>query len=264
MPAATTGSRPSTENFFSPRATVTWRANDLASFQFSVGRSYRTPTLNELYRGFRAGNVVTNPNPLLAPERLTGFEGGVLMGHGRASVRVTGFHNVLENAISNITISATPALITRERQNADELGSSGVEVEGDVRPNQRVTLSLFGAFTSAHFTNTPKQPAIQDNRVPQVPRYHIGAGVIAEAARVATFSVQARFVGDQFEDDLNELVLEHYFVVDASATRPLTRAIQLFLGVENLFNVEYDVGRTTVRNIGWPLTVRGGVRVFLP
>jgi outer membrane receptor protein involved in Fe transport len=253
-----------TENFFSPRATVTWRANDLASFQFSVGRSYRTPTLNELYRGFRAGNVVTNPNPLLAPERLTGFEGGVLMGHGRASVRVTGFHNVLENAIANITISTTPLLITRERQNADQLGSSGVEVEGDVRPNSRVTLSLFGAFTSAHFTNTPKQPAIQDNRVPQVPRYHIGAGVIAEAFRVATINVQARFVGDQFEDDLNELVLEHYFVVDASATRPLTRAIQLFLGVENMFDVVYDVGRTPVRTIGWPLTVRGGVRVFLP
>ena len=84
--------------------------------------------------------------------------------------RVTAFHNVLDEAISNITLSTTPALITRERQNADQLGSSGVEVEGDVRPHPRVTLSLFGAFTSAHYTDTPKQPAIQDNRVPQVPR----------------------------------------------------------------------------------------------
>jgi len=171
---------------------------------------------------------------------------------------------VLENAISNITIATTPAQTTRERQNADELGSSGLEVEGDVRPHSRVTLSLFGAFTSAHYTNTPKQPAIQDKRVPQVPRYHIGAGVVAEAPRVATFSVQARFVGDQFEDDLNTLVLENYAVVDASATRPLTRQVQLYLGVENLFDVEYDVARTNVRSIGWPLTVRAGIRMFLP
>ncbi len=252
------------ENFFSPRATMTWRANDAASLQFSVARWYRTPTLNELYRGFRVGNVVTNPNPLLAPERLTGFEGGVLLGHGRASVRLTGFHNVLENAISNITISTTPAQVTRERQNADELGSSGLEVEGDLRPHPRVTVSLFGAFTSAHYTNTPKQPAIQDKRVPQVPRYHIGAGLIAEAARVATFSVQARFVGDQYEDDLNTLVLDKYAVVDASATRPLARQVQLYFGVENIFDVEYDTGRTNVTSIGWPLTVRAGVRVFLP
>jgi outer membrane receptor protein involved in Fe transport len=252
------------KSFFSPRASLTWRANDLASLQFSVARSYRTPTLNELYRGFRVGNVVTNANPLLEPERLTSIEGGVLIGHGRASARITAFHNVLDEAISNITLSVTPALTTRERQNADQLGSSGVEIEGDLRPHPRVTLSLFGAFTSAHFTDTPKQPAIQDNRVPQVPRYHMGAGAIAEAPRVATFSVQARFVGSQFEDDLNTLTLENYVVVDASATRPLTRALQLFLGVENVFDVEYDVGRTPVRSIGWPLSIRGGLRVFLP
>jgi len=95
-------------------------------------------------------------------------------------------------------------------------------VEGDIRPHARVTLSLFGAFTSAHFNHTPKQPAIEGNQVPQVPRYHIGTGVIAEAPRVATFTAQARFVGDQFEDDLNDLVLENYVVVDASATRQIT------------------------------------------
>jgi outer membrane receptor protein involved in Fe transport len=252
------------DNFFSPRASLTWRANDVASLQFSVARSYRTPTLNELYRGFRVGNIVTNANPLLEPERLTSVEGGVLFGHERASVRVTAFKNVLDDAISNITLSTTPTLITRERQNADQLGSSGVEIEGDVRPNRRVTLSAFGAFTSAHYTDTPKQPAIQDKRVPQVPRYSIGVGMIAEAPRVATFSVQARFVGAQYEDDLNELVLDEYAVVDASATRSLARSLQLFLGVENLFDVEYDVARTPVRSIGWPLTVRAGIRVFLP
>jgi outer membrane receptor protein involved in Fe transport len=127
-----------------------------------------------------------------------------------------------------------------------------------------VTVSLFGAFTSAHFNDTPKQPAIQDNRVPQVPRYHVGAGLIAEVPRAATFSLQARFVGDQFEDDLNTLTLEHYVVVDASATRQVSRMFHLFVGVENLFDVEYDVGRTPVRSIGWPRSVRAGVRLFMP
>jgi outer membrane receptor protein involved in Fe transport len=251
-------------SFFSPRASLTWRATEMASMQFSVSRAYRTPTLNELYRGFRVGNVVTNANPLLEPERLTSVEGGVLVGTARASARVTLFHNVLDEAISNVTLSSTPALTTRERQNTDEVGASGVEVEGDLRPHPRITVSLFGAFTSAHFNETPKQPAIQGNRVPQVPRYHIGAGVTADAPRIALFSAQARFVGDQFEDDLNELTLEDYVVLDASATRQLTRSVHLFLGVENVFDVEYDVARTPVRGIGWPRTVRAGVRVFMP
>ncbi len=34
--------------------------------------------------------------------------------------------------------------------------------------------------------------------------------------------------------------------------------------VENLVNMDYDVGRTPVRTIGWPRTVRAGIRVFLP
>jgi outer membrane receptor protein involved in Fe transport len=251
-------------SFFSPRASLTWRANDLTSFQFAVSRAYRTPTLNELYRGFRVGNIQTNANSLLEPERLTSVEGGVLFGHGRASARVTGFYNVLNEAISNVTLSTTPALITRERQNTDEVKSSGVEVEGDLRPHPRITLSLFGAFTSAHFAETPAQPVLEGNRIPQVPTYHIGAGVIAETPRVGTLSMQARFVGDQFEDDLNQLTLENYVVVDVSATRPVTKGLQFFLGVENLFDVEYDVGRTPVRSIGWPRTVRAGLRLFLP
>ena len=250
--------------FFSPRATVTWRANEATSLQFSVSRAYRTPTLNELYRGFRVGNTVTNANPLLEPERLTSIEGGVLLGAARGSVRVTAFHNTLNEAISNVTLSITPSLTTRERQNTDEVGASGVEVEADLRPHPRVTLSVFGAFTSAHFNDTPKQPAIEGNRVPQVPRYHMGAGIIAEAPRVATLSAQARFVGAQFEDDLNDFTLEDYVVVDASATRPLARMVQVFAGVENLFDVEYDVGRTPVRTIGWPRTFRVGLRLFMP
>jgi outer membrane receptor protein involved in Fe transport len=251
-------------DFFSPRAALTWRATDAVSLQFSASRAYRTPTLNELYRGFRAGNTQTNPNPLLEPERLTSIEGGVLVGTRRASVRATVFHNTLDEAISNVTLSTTPALITRERQNTDEVGASGVELEGDVRPHPRVTLSLFGAFMSAHYNDTPKQPAIQGNRVPQVPRYHVGAGAIAEVPRAATFSIQVRFTGDQFDDDLNTLTLEHYVVVDASATRQVSRTFHLFVGVENLFDVEYDVGRTPVRSIGWPRTVRAGIRLFMP
>jgi outer membrane receptor protein involved in Fe transport len=250
--------------FFSPRVSVSWRASDLASLQFSASRAYRTPTLNELYRGFRAGNVLTNPNSALEPERLTSVEGGVLLGRSRASVRVTAFHNVLDGAISNVTLSTTPALITRERQNTDEVGASGVEIEGDVRPHARVTLNAFASFTSSHFNDTPKQPALQGNRIPQVPRYHLGAGVIAEAPRVATFAAQLRVVGAQFDDDLNTLTLDEYAVVDVSATRPVARSVHLFVGVENLFDTEYDVSRTPVRGIGWPRSVRAGVRVFVP
>jgi len=253
-----------TNSFFTPRVSLTWRAAERASLQFSASRAYRTPTLNELYRPFRVGNVLTTANARLEPERLTSLEGGVLVGSRRASVRVTAFHNTLDDAISNVTLSTTPALITRQRQNTDQVGASGVEIEGDVRPLPRVTINAFASFTSSHFKNTPAQPALEGNRIPQVPRYHVGAGVIAEAPGIATISAQVRVVGAQFDDDLNTLTLNDFAVVDLSATRPITRSVHAFIGVENLFDVEYDVARTPLRSIGWPRSVRAGVRVFVP
>ena len=253
-----------TSSFFSPRVSLTWRAAARTSLQISASRAYRTPTLNELYRPFRVGNVLTTANARLEPERLTSLEGGILIGSRKASVRATAFHNTLDDAISNVTLTTTPSLITRQRQNTDQVGASGVEIEGDVRPTARITVNAFASFTSSHFKNTPAQPALDGNRIPQVPRYHLGAGVIAELPRLATLSAQVRVVGAQFDDDLNTLTLNDYAVVDVAATRPIARSVHAFLGVENLFDAEYDVARTPLRSIGWPRSVRAGVRVFVP
>src|SRR5690606_24321531 len=43
-------------------------------------RSFRSPTLNELYRPFRVGDVVTIANPTLDPEVLTGIDAGLRFG----------------------------------------------------------------------------------------------------------------------------------------------------------------------------------------
>ena len=57
--------------FFSPSAGFSagknkWRARG------SAYRSFRAPTLNELYREFRQGTAVTQANGLLKPERVFG------------------------------------------------------------------------------------------------------------------------------------------------------------------------------------------------
>lgn len=250
--------------FFSPRASLSYRLTSRIGLQASVYRAYRTPTLNELHRGFRVGNVVTNPNAALDPERLTGLEGGVLFTRTRVSARVTGFWNQLEDAITNVTLSETPALITRERQNTDTVRASGTELEADYRPVEGLTISGFAALTASHFHKTPAQPVLQGNRVPQVPVYQVGCGLTYVSHRGLTASTQLRIVGAQFDDDLNQFALRAYAVVDGSASKELRRGVQAFLAVENLFDTDYDVGRTPIRTVGWPRTVRGGFRLALP
>jgi outer membrane receptor protein involved in Fe transport len=250
--------------FVSPRVSAAYRLNDSVSFHGAAYRASRTPTLNELHRGFRVGNVVTNPNPLLDPEGLRGVEAGALYTRRLVSARVTGFWNQLSDAITNVTIATSPAQITRERQNTDTVRAAGVEIEADVRPHPSWTVGGLVGYTRSNFTSAPAQPALEGNRVPQVPRYQLGATLTYTNPRLFTAAAQWRAFGDQFDDDLNEFELEGFNVLDVSASRELVRGVQGFLAIENLFDTEYDVGRTPIRTIGWPRTVRVGARLFLP
>jgi outer membrane receptor protein involved in Fe transport len=250
--------------FLSPSASVSWRASESVTLRTAAYQAYRTPTLNELHRGFRVGDTVTDGNPLLDSERLLGVEGGALFARGRLSARVTGFWNNVENLVANITVSSTPQLITRQKQNADTARAAGLEAESDLRLSPRLTINLLTAVTASHFVDTPKQPDIQGHRVPQVPLYQLGGGVTYTAPGAFTLSAQVRALGAQFEDDRNELELGSYAVVDAYASRMLRHGTQVFVAMENVLNAEYDVGKTPLRTIGWPRAIRGGVRLFLP
>jgi outer membrane receptor protein involved in Fe transport len=250
--------------FLSPRGSVSVALGTHASVHASAYRSARTPSLNELHRGFRAGNVVTNPNPLLDPETLVGAEGGVLTWRGIVSARVTVFWNSLDHAVTNATLASTPAQITRQRQNTDTVRARGVEAELDVRPGHGWTLGAVAAITDSTFRTTPAQPALQGNRLPQVPRLQIGGSVTYASAHGLTGSAQARVSASQFDDDINQFVLGRYGVIDGAVSQALGRWAQAYVTVENLLDAEYDVGRTPIRTVGWPRTLRVGVRLFVP
>jgi len=76
-----------------------------------------------------------------------------------------------------------------------------------------------------------------------------------------TAATQIRFSGEQFDDDLNEFILGAYGVWDAQFSRSVTRGLTGFIAIENILDSVYDTGRTPIRTIGWPRTVRFGVRV---
>ena len=252
-------------SFFSPRLSAGYRANEWITLQAATYKAHRTPTLNELHRGFRVGNRVVNPNVLLEPEQLNGVEGGALFTRGGVSIRVTGFLNELEGAVANVTVLSTQQLITQVRENSDEIRAKGFEVEADLRLYPTLSINAQTTFTSSHYRGSIAQPDLEGNRVPQVPRFQFGGGV-TWTPDWATFAAQVRGSSSQYDDDVNtpEFELNPFGVLDLLASREITRTFQGFVSVENVFDKDYDTGRTPLRTIGWPRTVRVGVRVALP
>jgi outer membrane receptor protein involved in Fe transport len=252
-------------NYVSPRAAVSLRAG---RFQMQASTYYanRTPSLNELHRRFAVGNQLTLANPLLEPETLTGVEGGVRAQFSRVSIRTTAFLNNLKDAIANVTLSQTPTAITRQRANSDEIKAKGVEIEIDSRFTSTLSASGQVVLTSSHFDaalRASETPALIGKDVPQVPKVQGSVAVTWADPRFFTAGTQLRFSGEQFDDDLNTpaFVLGAYAVWDATVSRQIVRALNAFVAVENILDEEYDTGRTPLRSIGWPRTVRVGARV---
>ena len=249
-------------NFISPRGAVAWRRGRdqlLASAYYAN----RTPSLNELHRRFAAGTAITNANPQLEPETLTGVEGGVLTQFARASFRATAFFNDLDGAIANVTLTQTPTQTIRQRQNSDSIRAKGVEFELDTRLTQTLSANGQVVFTSSHFRGSVATPALTGNTVPQVPALQGGFGVTWAEPRWFTVATQVRMSGEQFDDDLNtaSFKLGSYAVWDANLSRAIVRGLNAFVAVENITDEEYDTARTPLRSIGWPRTVRVGARV---
>src|SRR5262249_9269060 len=67
---------------------------DWLSVWGDASSGFREPTLNELYRQFQVGAILTRANDQLGPERLVGGEAGVHIAAGRnVTVRSTWFDN---------------------------------------------------------------------------------------------------------------------------------------------------------------------------
>jgi outer membrane receptor protein involved in Fe transport len=246
---------------FNPRASASYRLGESgAIIRGAAYHGFRAPTLNELYRNISVGNTQTRPNEALEPERLTGGDVGVMVTRGRVSARVTGFWNVLDEAITAITLSSTPTVIIKQRANADTVHASGLELEASMRLSSSLSATFAGGFIGSTFQG---DTSLNGNEVPQVPDYNLGIGVRYTPSAWST-SAQLRITGPQFEDDQNIYTLRHATVLDVFVGRTVARGVTAFVAVENLFNATYDVGRTPVLTTGLPRAGRAGVRIALP
>lgn len=246
------------EDVWSPKLTFLFTVADGVSFHFSGSKSFRAPTLNELYRGFRVGSVVTMANADLRAERATNFEAGASYGRNGLYLRGTAFRTDIEKAIANVTIAAVPGLITRQRQNAGKTTASGFEADSELRLD-RLAIGLGYLFVDPVVGSFPSDPGLVGRRVPQVPRHQFTFQT-RYSLKKWTVAVQGRAAGEQFDDDLNELRLEPYFQMDIFAGRLFEGGFSFFVAVENAFNSRYSVGRTPIRTVSSPFSLRIGLR----
>ena len=246
----------------SPRGGVSFHATETLTFRGAAYRSFRAPTLNELYRGFRVGNVVTLANQNLRPETLRGAEAGLDWYAGtKVTGRLTAYWNGLSQAISNITLETTPALITRQRQNVGRVRARGLDAELALRLNRDWRVRGGYLLADSTFGRFPENPGVESNRLPQVPRHRLTASLNYDRPAILSAFLLARFVGLQFDDDRNLRPLGNAALLDLQVSRRMHRNLVLIFAVENLLDRQVPVSRTSVLGIGAPRMISSGLRL---
>jgi outer membrane receptor protein involved in Fe transport len=264
------------ETTWNPSLGTVFQATDRVSLRAAAYRGFRAATLRELYHSarIRSGVNLVN-NPALAPERLVGMEGGIDVKLSHASLGLTVFRNTVEDLIQNITRGTSgdlpetiepcgligPNETCRELDNVGEMRATGLELETVYRPADEWLLQLSYLYNDTEITRAPGNPQLEGNRVRQAPEHSFTARV-RNSNRWFDTSLLARYVGERYEDDLNNLEVDGFLLFGLYFSRQVNERTELFLNVENLLDEEYEirVENSGAIEIGRPRFIGLGLR----
>lgn len=233
------------------RAGATFDLGGGANLRTTAYLGWRMPTLNELFRPFRAGADATAANALLEPERLKGAEVGADFRRGGVSLSATLFVNELEDAIANVTLGHGPGVFPgvgfvgangefRQRQNLDAIHVHGLELTAEGRRGHW-SLHAGASLVDAEVASDGAAAALDGLRPAQTPRLSVTAGIgWADGQRAASLLV--RHTGAQYEDDLNSELLSPATTIDGFFAWPISKSVQLVARGENLLNERVVAG----------------------
>jgi outer membrane receptor protein involved in Fe transport len=215
----------------------------------TVYRSFRAPTLNELFRVFKTGNTTTLANPALRPETLWGAEAGLDWVGETSTFRLTAYRNELNDLITNVTLSSSPTAIVRQRANAAAAVSRGFEA--DFRKRFRPwTAELRYLYVESRY--------VTGFRVAQIPKSQ-GTAQLTYQRHGTLLTGGVRAFTYQFDDDLNQFRLPGYTTASLVARQHIARALSAEFTLENALNRVFYTAFTPTPNIGSPRLVRAGL-----
>ncbi len=262
---------------FSPRMTLLYQINSNIAWTAAVYRAFRAPTLNELYRSFRQGNVVTESNAQLRAEHLTGGDTGITV-YGfnrRLELQGTFFFNEVINPVANVTCQPPPDndplcpapvmnTIFRVRENLGRTRAPGFSFDAVAHITRDLQLSTGYQFVDSKVSSFPSETSLVGLWVAQVPHNAFTFQARYSNPRIILLSVDGRLMGKQFDDDQNQFPLGSFFVLDVMAARSVGKGVEFFAAAENLLNAHYSTAATPVPQLGLPITARFGMRFQFP
>jgi outer membrane receptor protein involved in Fe transport len=240
---------------FTPELGVVTPLAENARVFASAQTGFRRPTLNELYRPFRVGNDLTEPNPLLRTERIGSLEAGAESDVGPVRLRASVFRHDVRDVVASYTVVRGPGVYPdfgfipaggtgRIRVNLDRTLTQGFETRAEVSLPARSSLTLAWQHSDSTVRRAASAPTLVGKRLPQTPREVATAQLRLGRVKGVAVTLGWRWSGMQFEDDDNRLRLAAAATLDAAIDWQLTPRWSFFATLQNAFDSPVEASRS--------------------
>lgn len=237
---------------FSPKASITWQADENWSVRASYGRAFRMPTVMELYQTVTTGSVLFVPNPDLNPERADAFELAVQQEDENGRWRVSFFAEDLADALisQSAPLPEGSGQLFNFVQNVERARAFGVETAFSRDDVFFDGLTLSGSLTFVHSRIVEDRafPAAEGKRTPQIPAWRANLVATYRPGEDWALTLAARYSDRSFGTIDNSDIVSHtwqgfegYFVLDARARYNLDGHWSIAAGIDNLNNRNYFI-----------------------
>ncbi|BBO89508.1 TonB-dependent receptor plug domain-containing protein [Desulfosarcina ovata] len=229
---------------FNPKLNVMYRVLENTSLRASVGKSFKSPTIRQLYYDvpFWHSPFWIASNPDLEPEESIGYSAGIeqWLFDNKGMVNISYFRNEITDMVVTDTTGQTyedaPLYIY---ENVEEATVQGVEVTAQFYPNDSFSLTAGYTFTDSEDESTGNDLTYTPDHAFSIsPAYEYmpwGLGVSGTLA----------YASDQYTDTDNTRTQDAHVIVDGKIFKRLSKMAKITFEMDNIFDSDHGDDRYT-------------------
>ena len=232
-----------TQNTVSPQLAAVTHPFEGTYLRASASKSFRPPTVYELFSKAAFGTTVYHNNPDLEPETAWTYEGGLdqyFFSH-RLKLSATYFFTKAEDFIQSYW---DDSYMNSYKENVGVAEIQGVELEASVTPFDWVNVWANFSTATSEITENDRKPELVGKKLTYYPEKTFNTGIDL-MARYFKLSFAGNYTGQFYVNDMNDDIEGRYgtyskrWVWDSKLTfSPLSYA-ECSLSVNNIFDEEY-------------------------
>lgn len=246
------------KTMFSPKVAVQYKADEETAYHISWGRSFRAPTVFELYKaapnGTSATSTYKDSNPDLDPETIDMIEFGVKKQFGeKTALSATYFHADVDDMIYTMTYADKKYhweemdldLKYSKPENAGKGKTDGIELELSHRFDDNWDMFANYTYQNARITDNPADTKSEGKKITGIPKelFNIGVGYHKDKF---SGSLTGSYSGEMFgQSDNSDTTTgfygtqDRYFLVNLALHYQLDENTRINFDINNLLNHEY-------------------------